>query len=232
MLTTGHPVFNQHNFIRGRRVVRRRLRPARRPLNEAERALAQELRASPTITRYDPDQSLAHGDIIDAWRASTARAALTARRARATRTARASQPARTSTAAGTTTTRSAANVIDLTTIDLTRTPTVIDLTQGPTVEETTCYRTIADPAAADSPRHPDNWSLDDDWENSIQDLPKTPDHDNVISREDTERIQAGYYGDSNEFTDEYYVCAGELTASGDRNIAASYNHGQHPEENN
>ena len=232
MLTTGHPVYTQHNIIRGRRVGRGRIRPARRPLNEAERALAQELRASPTITRYDPDQSLAHGDIIDAWRASTARAALTARRARATRTARSSQPARTSTAAGTTTTRSAANVIDLTTIDLTRTPTVIDLTQGPAVEETACYRTVADPAAADSPRHPDNWSLDDDWENSIQDLPKTPDHDNVISREDTERIQAGYYGDSNVFTDGYYVCAGELTASGDRNIAASYNHGQHPEEHN
>ena len=150
VLTTGHPVFNQHNFIRGRRVVRRRLRPARRPLNEADQALAQELQDSPTIARYDPDQRLAHADILDAWRARSARAALTARRARATRTARASQPTRTSTAAGTTTTRSAANVIDLTTIDLTRTPTVIDLTQGPAVEETACYRTTTDPAAADS----------------------------------------------------------------------------------
>ena len=114
-------------------------------------------------------------------------------------------------------------MIDLTTIDLTRTPTVIDLTQGPAVEETACYRTIADPAAADSPRHPDNWSLDDDWENYsnyIPDLPETPKHINVFSDDDAEEIYAGHYGDSNEFTDGYYVRAGELTTSGDRNIAA------------
>ena len=227
-------MYTQHNIIRGRRVGRGRIRPARRPLNEADQALARDLQASPTITRYDPDQRLAHADVVDAWRARSARAALTARRARATRTARASQPARTSTAAGTTTTRSADNVIDLTTIDLTRTPAVIDLTQGQAAEETACYRTTADPAAADSLRHPD-WSPDDDWEtnsNSLPNLLETPRYNSVVSDDDAEDIFAGHYGDSNEFTDGYYVCAEGLTASGDRNIAASYNHGQHPEEHN
>ena len=126
-------------------------------------------------------------------------------------------------------------MIDLTTIDLTRTPAVIDLTQGQAVEETACYRTTADPAAADSPRHPDNWSLDDDWENysnSIPDLPETPNHINVVSDDDAEDIYAGHYGDSNEFTDGYYVYAGELTRSGDRNVAASQDNAQHPEEHN